>query len=313
MRKTLIAIVILVLIGAYFASGIYFVKPDERGVVRWFGRIPDGYRKVPPGLHYALPRPFCRVNLLKTDEVRRVYVGMPLDQREAIALGDVQAMLESRRTDMLTGDVNIVKATMVVQYQAFDPVKYLFAVEDSGGLVRDTVQGVLIEVLAGLPVDELLTVAKTKVQADTLSISQERLDRYGCGVRLIATNLESIEPPRAIIAAFQDVVSAKKDGEKAVDRAIAEANRILPRARGQAAQIREEALAYNKDRVSRARGQAARFTSLFAEYRKDPEIFKERVFLQTLESVLPKLRTYVVDEKPGDPRTTVKMIEAGRN
>jgi membrane protease subunit HflK len=87
----------------------------------------------------------------------------------------------------------------------------------------------------------------------------------------------------------------------------------LPRARGQAAQIREEALAYKKDRSSRARGQAARFTSLLTEYRKDPEIFKERVFLQTLESVLPRLRTYVVDEKPGDPRTTVKMIEAGRN
>lgn len=299
----------LLLAVVYFASGVYFVQPDERGVVRWFGRVPQAYRKVPPGLHYALPRPFCRVDRPKTTEVRRVYVGLMPEQREAIARGGLEAMTASRISDTLTGDVNILKVTMVVQYQVFDAARYLFGAVDPDRLVGSTVQGVFIDLLAGLPVDEALTIAKTKLQADTLSQAQELLDRYGCGVRLVGANLESIEPPLAILPAFQDVVSAKKDGERAVERAAAESNRILPRARGEAAKTREEAEAYRQARVSRARGESARFRSVLAEYSKNPEVFERRVLLQTLEAVLPKVRTYVLDYETGDPPTRVRIIE----
>ena len=300
------------LVGAYFASGIYFVQPEERAVVRWLGRVPAAYRKVPPGLHYALPWPFCHVAKPKTTEVRRVYVGLVPEQREVIARGDPVAIAGTLASDMLTGDVNILKVTMVVQYQISDPMLYLYGVREPGNLVRDTVQAVLIETLAGLPVDQALTVAKAKLQLDTLTRSQQLLDQYGSGVQLVATNLESIEPPRAIITAFQDVVSAKKDGERAADQAVSEANRILSRARGEAAQMGEEAEAYRHTRVSRARGEAARFLSLLGEYRQSPEIFKKRVLLQTLEKVLPKVRTYVLDQEPDDPRTSVKIIEPNR-
>jgi membrane protease subunit HflK len=299
----------VILVIAYLASGVYFVQPSERGVVRWLGWAPEAYRKVAPGLHYALPWPLCRVEKPKTTEVRRVYVGMMPGQREAIARGDTDAMRVSPESDMFTGDVNILKVTMVVQYQVFDPAQYLFGADNPGKLIRDTVQGVLVETLAGFPVDEALTVAKAKLQADTLSRSQQLLDHYGCGVRLVAVNLESIEPPWVILDAFQDVVSAKKDGEKAVDRAVAESNRILPRARGEAAKIGEEAQAYRQSRTSRARGQAARFLQVLAEYRKEPEVFKQRLLLQTLEAVLPKVRTYVLDHKVGDPPTHVRIVE----
>lgn len=163
-----------------------------------------------------------------------------------------------------------------------------------------------------VPVDEALTVAKAKLQLETLTRAQQLLDRYGCGVRLVAANLESIEPPWAIIPVFQDVVSAKKDGEKAVDFAVTESNRILPRARGKAAEIHEEAKAYRQSRISRARGEAARFLSVLAEYRKNTKVFKRRVLLQTLETVLPKVRTYVLDHKPGDAPTSIKIIETTR-
>lgn len=299
----------MVLVIAYLASGVYLVQPDERGVVRWFGRVPVGSRKVPPGVHYALPWPLCRVDRPKTMEVRRVYVGLRPEEKEAIAAGGFDAMIASQISDMLTGDVNILKVTMVVQYQIADAVAYLFAVDEPDKLVRDTVQSVLIERLAGLPVDEALTVAKTRLQAETLEQSQRLLESYGCGVVLVAANLESIEPPQAINPAFQDVVSAKKDGEKAVDRAAAESNRILPRARGDASTIREEAEAYRRSRVSSARGEADRFLSVLAEYVRNKDVYEQRLLLQTLETVLPRIRTYVLDNLPGHAPTNIKLIE----
>ena len=300
----------LILVAVYLASGFYFVQPDERAVVRWFGRAPDAYRSVPPGVHYAPPWPFCRVSCPKTTEIRRVYVGQGLEEREAIDRGEIDALMSSPASDMLTGDVNILKLTMVIQYQVADPADFLFGTEDPERLIRTTVKGVLIDTLAATPVDEALTSAKALVQLETLSWAQALLDRYGAGVRLIATNLESMAPPRAIIDAFQEVVSAKKDGEKAIDFAVAEENRILPRARGEAARIREEAAGYRQTRISQARGDASRFLSVLAEYRRAPEVFKRRVFLETLERVLPSVRTYVLDQQGDDPPTKMRIIEA---
>jgi len=201
---------------------------------------------------------------------------------------------------------------MVMQYQVSDPAQYLFGVEGPDQLVRDTVQGVLIEALAGLPVDQALTTAKARLQLETLTQAQQLLDRYGCGVWLVAANLESIDPPQAIIAVFQEVVGAKKDGERAVDRAIAESNRIVPRARGEAARIGEQAQAYRQTRVSRARGETARFLSLLPEYRANPAVFKQRLLLQTLEVVLPRIRTIVLDNKPDEAPASVKIVDTNR-
>lgn len=296
---------------AYACSGFYFVNPDSRGVVRWFGRVPPNFRKVPPGLHYAPPWPLCRVDRPTTTEVRRVYVGLAPEQRVAIAQNDAAAQRGTLASDMLTGDTNILKTTMVVQYQVIEPADFLFGAADPEALIRATVQAVLIETLAGMPVDQSLTGGKTSLQNETLARSQRRLDGYGCGVQLVSASIETIDPPRAIIAAFQDVVSAKKDGESAVDRANAEASRILSRARGEASKRNEAAEAYKQTRLSRARGEAARFLSVLSEYRRSPEVYRERLWLQTLETVLPKIRTYIVDQKPGDPPTHVRIVESG--
>jgi len=304
---------VLVLLVIYAASGFYFVQPDQRGVVRWFGRVPDGQLRPPygvgPGLHYALPWPLCRVDRPKTTEVRQVYVGMQPELREAIARGDTSAMRASPASDVFTGDVNILKVTMVVHYQVLNPVGYLLATEKADELVRVTVQGVLIEQLAKLAVDRALTDAKAKLENDTHARSQTLLDAYGCGVQLVATSLESIEPPRAIDSAFKDVVSAKKDGEKVIDRAIAEANRILPRARGDAVQIFEEAQAYYQSRVKRSHGEAESFLNLLVEYRQAPDVTADRLRLQTFEKALAKVRKVIVDNKPGETPTRIRIID----
>lgn len=307
--RSAVLVAMLAAVVAYFGAGFYFVQPDERGVVRWFGHIPESQKRIEPGLHYALPWPICRVDQPKTTEVRRVYVGLHPDVRGAIARGDIQAIAASPRTDTLTGDINILKVTLVVQYQVSDPAAYLTGTEAPDALVRNTVQAMLIETLAGLPVDRLLTTAKVELQTKTLSRSQALLDRYGCGVRLVATELESIEPPSAVAEAFKDVVSAKKDGERAVDQATARANTVLPRARGEASRIRREAEAYRLGIVSRARGDADRFLQLLAEYHKAPGVTADRLRLETFEQVLPNLRLYVLDNKEGDRPTNLKIID----
>jgi len=309
MRRRWIILLVLGAAGGYFASGVYFVQPDERAVVRWFGRVPEGYRRVGPGMHYALPWPMCRVDRPKTSAVRRLYVGLTPGEREAIAAGQLDALKASPASDLLTGDVNLLKATLIVQYEIADPYAYLFSTGSPDDLVRDTVQAVLIERLGGMPVDRALTGAKALLQNETLVESQRRLDVYGCGVRLIATNLDTIEPPRAIVAAFQDVVSATKDSEKAVERSTAEANRIESSARGDAVSMVALAETYYEQRVSRARGEAARFVSVWNEYRRHPELYRQRRLLEMYEAVLPMMRTYILEQRPGDPATRLRLIE----
>ena len=302
-----------VLLAAYLLSGFYFVQPDERGVERWFGVVPHAQTKPPygvgPGLHYALPWPMCRVERPKTTEVRHVVVGMTPEMKAAIDQGDIAAMRMSPVTDVFTGDVNILKVTMIALYQVTDPTAYLFGCENPDELVRLTVQSTLIKEMAKLPVDAALTSAKAVLENETREQAQKRLDLYGCGVQLVATNIDSLDPPRAIDSAFKDVVSAKKDGEREVDRAIAESNRILPRARGDAAKMLEEAEAYRQERVRRAQGEAASFLSVLKEYELSPRVTADRLRLQTFEKILARVRKVIVDDKPGETPTRVRIVD----
>lgn len=324
----------LILLTVYFATGLFFVQPDERAVVRWFGRVTEASAKLPPGLHYALPWPFCRVDRVRTMEVRRLIIGLPSAGNEMPRasssgdgqLGDTQGEPESaasgRQTDtrlkpessgaydMLSGDVNILAVTMVVQYQVATPADYLVGTAAPDRLVERTVRSVLIEQLAGMPVDQAFTGAKAGLQFDTLRESQVLLDRFGCGIQLVATNLEAIDPPAEVLPAFQDVVSAKKDGERAEDWAATAAARMLGQARGQSASRLSEAQSYAYSRVSRARGESTRFLSVLGAYRKNPELFRRRYELQALERVLPRLRLFVMDRVAGDAQSTVRIIDS---
>ncbi|MGB0715076.1 MAG: FtsH protease activity modulator HflK [Phycisphaerae bacterium] len=324
---------ILALVG-YFASGVFFVQPDERGVVRWFGAASETTAKLQPGLHYALPWPFCKVDRPKTMEIRRLIIGMPVTM-ESSALDDQAYNLgnsinpqsandtgstppsEAAGTtrlpgsyDMLSGDVNILSVRMVVQYQVSSPAAFLFNTADPDQLVRHTVRAVLIEQLAGMPVDQAFTGAKAALQFDTLRESQTILDNYGAGIQIVATDLEAIDPPEEVLTAFQDVVSAKKDGERAEDWAATAAARSLAQARGQAASRQSEAQSYAYSRVSRARGESTRFLSILNAYRSEPRLFRSRYELQALERVLPRVKLFVMDQDEGEAKTRVRIIDS---
>lgn len=276
---------------AYLATGFNFVQPDERAVVRRFGRIvePQGQ----PGLHYVWPWPVGRIDKPKTTEVKRVTIGLDPETRSAIAAGDIVAQSQSTSTDVFTGDVNIVKATMVAQYQITEADRYVTRTASPDELVRIAVESVMVETLGGYSIDVALTEGKALIQNATRQRAQDMLERYECGITLREVTLESVEPPHAIADAFRDVASAKKDQERAVDQAESFANTILPKARGRAFEMLAEARSYREKRVQEARGAADRFRAIHAEYVKAPLVTRTRLLLDTLARVYERAETYV--------------------
>ena len=300
-------VALLIGVMAYLCSGIYVVQPEERGLVRRFGKIVE--RNVQPGIHLAFPWPIDRVDKPKTTEVRRVTVGLSPEDAEAIAMGDIAAISRTLETDILTGDENILKATMVVQYHIADVADYLTGVDDPDRLVRTAVLAILVDLLGGLSVDDALTVAKGPLQTQVALRAQERLDEYGCGIKVVSTDLAAVDPPLAVIDAFKDVASAKKDCERSRDEAITYRNSLLPQARGMAVEKTQEAQGYYTTRIQGARGRADRFLAQLQAYQQAPEVTRDRLRLQTFDRILPNIKTYILDTKPGEPASRLRLVE----
>ena len=271
----------------YLASGFYFVQPDERAVVRRFGRIVE--KQAQPGIHYSWPAPFARVDKPKTTEIKRVEVGLSPEIRAAIAAGDIVARGSSPETDVFTGDVNIVKSTMVATYQITETDKYVTKTSRPDEMVRLAVLSVMIETLGGCTIDEALAEGKAKIQNITEEKVQRMLDNYECGITIVDVNIESIEPPFAINDAFRDVASAKKDQEKKIDEAEAFANSILPKAHASAFELVEIAKSYSDTRIKTAIGETDRFLAIQKQYVRNPEVYKTRLLLTTLGNIVQKI------------------------
>ncbi|HRX86835.1 MAG TPA: FtsH protease activity modulator HflK [Phycisphaerae bacterium] len=287
-----VALLVTLGVAGYVASGFFFVQPDERAVIRRFGRIVEA--QAEPGLHFAWPWPIGRFDKPRTREVKRITVGFDPQTRAAIAAGDLVAAAQSPESDVFTGDVNIVKATMVAQYQISAPDDYLTRTVDPDWLVKLAVQAVMIEELGTHSIESALTSAKAEIQNVTRERAQAMLDTYGCGIILVGVDLESIEPPYAIADAFRDVSSAKKDREKQIDQAESYANQIVPRAYGRASELHADAESYRSRRVEEARGDADAFLALRAQYTKAPLVTRTRLLLDTLAKVVEQAQTYVL-------------------
>lgn len=272
----------------WLSTGFYAVDSNERGVVLRFGKVAA---QTGPGLHYSFPRPIDRVHTARTTEVRRIEVGFR-------HLGELwPGQTDARRSDMLTGDENILKLMMVVQYRIKDPIAYLFSVEKAEWMVERAVESAMSQAISWRTVDDVLTSAKHEIQIEAVQDAQALLDCYDAGVALLGGNLQIVSPPAPVIAAFNDVVAAKKDSERSVENARMYTNQILPRARAEADEIVAQAFGKRDLRVQQARGEAARFGDLLAEYRQNPQVMRKRLYLETLERVLGRATTIVADER----------------
>ena len=277
----------------WLLSGIYIVRPDEQAVVRRFGRA---VAITPPGPHYHLPGPIEMVDKVKVKKVRRMEIGF----RTVSPGPPARYYFYPKESLMLTGDEQIVDAQIIVQYLVNDPKKFLFNVrglERERGALMDAAEVALRQVVGQRPIDDVLITEKLQVEIDTRELLQKIIDRYDSGVKIKEVKLQTVRPPKEVQKAFSDVVSAKEDKDRLVKEADGYREDLLPKARGQAEKIIREAEAYKAERVKRAEGDADRFLSVLKEYEKAKDVTRKRLYLETMEQILPGIKKFVIDPK----------------
>jgi|TARA_B110000914_G_scaffold189301_1_gene174707 membrane protease subunit HflK len=275
----------------WLLTGIYVVGPDEVGVVQTFGKYS---RAGQSGLNYHFPYPIETVKTPKVTEVKRIEIGFR-------SVGKNQYQTVERESLMLTGDENIVDAEMIVQYKIKDPEAYLFNFIEPELTVREASEASLRTVVGRHNIDEALTSGKFMIQEETKELVQSILDKYKTGIIVVAVQLQDVSPPQQVIAAFKDVASAKEDKNKMVNQAEGYRNDLIPKARGEAQAMIREAEGYRKARIARAEGDVAKFSAVLKEYRKAKGVTETRMYLETMEEILPKIEKIIIpDAKSGN-------------
>jgi len=270
----------LILVLAVWAlSGIYIVDEGRQGVVLQFGAFKE---ITDPGPHWY-PRFIQTVEVVNVEQVRSVNLGLRKD--EAL---------------MLTQDENIVDIKFTVQYKVKDAREFLFNVRDPDATLRQATESAMREIVGKNGMDFVIKDGRPQVGARTKKLIQEILDGYNAGVLVTNLNLQDAQPPQQVQHAFNDAIKAREDEQRQINEAEAYSNDILPRARGKAARVIQESEAYREQVVSRAKGEAERFTKVLAEYSKAPKVTRERLYLETMESVLSNTSKVMVDVKKGN-------------
>jgi len=302
-------LILLILLVAYLASGIFIVAPDERAVVLRFGKA---VRDAGPGPHYRLPAPIERELKVQVTKIRKEEIGF-----QTISAGPPPRYRQvPQEALMLTGDNNIVDLDFIVQYRVKQTPEgladFLFNVSDPRQALRDAAEAAMREVIGASKIDEALTEGKERIQQSAQESLQAILDQYGAGIDVVIVKLQDVEPPGDVIDAFKDVISAEQDKERLINEARGYANDILPKARGQAAQVLNEAEAYAQAIVSEAEGSADRFVAVYEEYAKAKDVTKRRLYLETMTRVLARADKIILDRGVGDQTVPYLSLDALR-
>lgn len=274
-------------------SAFYQVQPDEAGVLTRFGK----YSGVSdPGLHVKIPF-VDRVQLVPVERQLKQEFGFRTQEAGVRTQyrTDVSFLDESL---MLTGDLNVGVVEWIVQYKVKDAYAYLFNVRELDSTFRDMSEAVMRQVVGDHSVDEVLTIGREEIAMESKELLQELCDLYETGIDVQQLVLQDVHPPDPVKPSFNEVNEAIQEKERLTNEALAEYNQAIPRARGVAQQTIQEAEGYAAARVNRAQGEAARFESIYAEYRKAPRVTRNRMYLETLNEVLPKLgKKVIIDDK----------------
>ena len=289
--SSLVGLIIGVLVIVWLASGIYIVDPGERGVVTRFGSYVD---TTEPGPHWRLPFPVDKVEVVNVDQIRDVEVGY----RSSPGRGDSNTVPQEAL--MLTQDENIVDIKFAVQYRVKDAKDYLFAVRDPHTTLREATESAVREAIGKSKMDFVLTQGQSDIAVRTEELIQGILDRYSTGLLVTSVNLQSAQPPQEVKGAFEDAIKAREDNERLKNDAEAYSNDIIPKARGNAARQLEEASGYKARVVAQAEGESKRFSDLLTEYKKAPQVTRDRLYLDTIELVMGSTTKVLVDVDGGN-------------
>ncbi|AVM73286.1 FtsH protease activity modulator HflK [Magnetospirillum gryphiswaldense] len=278
-------------VAGWAATGIYRVQPDQQGVVLRFGQWVD---TTEPGLRYHLPYPMESVLLPQVTKINQLQLGFR-------AVGDSRFERNSGRdvpeeSRMLTGDENIVEADFTVFWQIKDAGKYLFNIRDPEGTVKVAAESAMRDMIGRNPIQAALSDKRQPI-ADAAKVELQRLlDSYDAGILITQVQLQKVEPPAAVIDAFNDVQRARADQERARNESEAYRNDIIPRARGEAEKMVQDAEAYKEQVLNQAQGQTKRFMALFDAWKQSPEVTERRLYLETMEDVMKGSHKIIIDQ-----------------
>ena len=290
----------LALIGVlvWLLSGFYTVGANEVGINLRFGRYTG---KTQPGLNYNLPYPVGSVLKLKVTDRNATDVGSYTTEdprRSGVqTAGDIP-----EESLMLTGDENIadVKFRVIWQIDAARPEDYAFNVRNPPDTIKAVAESAMREVVGRTQIQRILTAERKLIEPAVQDLMQRVLNEYKAGVVILQVQLLSVDPPAQVISAFRDVSAAQQDLQRLRNEAEAYANKVVPEARGAAARIQQESEGFREQTVAEAKGQASRFSQIYEQYKKAPEVTRERLYLETMERVLAGTDKVIIDESgPG--------------
>jgi modulator of FtsH protease HflK len=288
-------------------TSVYTVQPEGEAVVKRFGRVVHIQQ---PGLHFKIPFGVDRAYFVPTKRVLKEEFGFRTlsAHRTTQYQKDRQHLGESL---MLTGDLKVIDVEWVVQYLIDDAEKYLHRVRHPSQTIRDVSEAVMRRVVGNNLGSDVLTEKRVQVATMARNELQEILDSFESGIRISTIELQDVTPPEPVKPAFNEVNQAEQERERVINEAEKRRNQVIPRAEGEAQQMVASAQGYAAERINRSRGEAARFTAILAEYRNMPEVTRQRLFLEMIDQVLPKLGRVIVIEEGMMPPIPLLNLEDG--
>ncbi len=271
-------------------SCFYTVQADEAGVVLRFGK---NIQTVDPGLHFKLPFGIDQVTTVPVRRQQKQEFGFGTQGNTNSRQWSSQQEMDMEK-NMVTGDLNTALVEWVIQYRVTNPENYLFKVRNADDTLRDASESVMREVVGDRTVDEVITVGRQEIESECNLKLKELVDLYELGISIDQVQLKNVDPPEPVQASFNEVNQAQQEKEKSINIANGEYNRAVPKAGGEADKTVSEAEGYATQRVNEAEGDVAKFVALYAEYQKAPEVTRRRIYLETMEEVMPRLGNKVI-------------------
>ena len=285
-----IAIVVLLVIAGWMLTGFYTVQPSEIGIPLIFGKA---YDPKDPGIHWNLPAPIGHVEKPEVTSIKRVEIG---GRADSAGVSSDTLLAESL---MLTGDENIIDIHFNVQWQINEPYLYLFHIREPETTIKSVAEAAMREIIGQTQFEYALTAGREEIEARSKELIQRILDSYGSGVIVTQVALQNVDPPSQVVESFRDVQAARADKEATVNQAQKYFNMVTQNAEGTAQQTIKEAEAYKEQKIAIATGDAQRFLSVYNQYKLAKEITQRRIYLETMEQIMQKMRKVLIEPNAG--------------
>lgn len=291
--KALLILPLLFIVVFAIISCQYTVEESEQAVVTTLGKVTS---VESAGLHFKLPYPIQNVTKVEVNKTQKLQMGYS-SENEAAGYNDATVASEAK---MITGDFNIVNIDFFIEWKISDPVKYLFNSDEPAQILKMIAQSSARSIIGSKDVDGVLTTEKSIIQAEIKEKILTKLENYDLGVQILDVKIQDSEPPTAdVIRAFKEVETAKQEKETRINEALAYKNKTLPAAESNADKLIREAESYRESKINEATGEVARFNAMYTEYAKNKDITRTRMYLETIEEILPGITVYIDSSEGG--------------